>query len=131
LSEMARMNATMRADERSAQGSVLGVEPEFAALQDIEIDADSRFINPSDVRERRRVVVLGRTLVTQLFPGVDPIGRHLTIKGSTYTVVGVLRPREGSRGFLNDERAFIPASTFRVLEGTNRIASIVYSPVSD
>jgi putative ABC transport system permease protein len=130
LSEMSGTNITLRAAERSVQASIYGIEPDYAVLQELQLDADSRFINHRDIEERRRVAVVGPGLVAQLFDDRDVIGRQFILRGSTFTVVGVLRPREGSAGFLNDTRAFIPATTYRIIEGSRNISSILYSPVS-
>ena len=130
LSEMSGTNITLRAAERSVQASIYGIEPHYAVLQELQLDADSRFINHRDIEERRRVAVVGPGLVAQLFDDRNVIGRQFILKGSTFTVVGTLRPREGSAGFLNDTRAFIPATTYRIIEGSRNISSILYSPVS-
>jgi putative ABC transport system permease protein len=130
LSEVSSSSRVARAAERSARPAVYGVEPEYAALQELEVAEHSRFINPRDMAERRRVAVLGMGVVTELFGGGDVLGRMFEMSGSMFTVVGVLRPREGSVGFLNDRRIFVPATTYRVLHGTHTLSSIVYAPAS-
>ena len=130
LSEESYSSRTLSAGKNTAQSSVYGIEPAYATLQDLQVDDKSRFINALDVTERRRVAVLGTGLANQLFKNVDPIGQHFLLKGSVFTVVGVLRAREGSRGFFNDERVFIPATTHHVIEGNPYINSIVYTPKS-
>ena len=130
LSEVTYGNQTLRAAERMSQASLFGIEPVYAELQQLEVDPRGRFINPRDIAERRRVAVIGPGLVTQLFGESDALGRDFVMNGSTFLVVGVLKPREGSMGFLNDERAFIPATTYRILTGATTISSIAYTPVS-
>jgi putative ABC transport system permease protein len=49
-----------------------------------------------DVKEGRRVVVLGTTAATGLFANVDPIGKQITISGTLFTVVGVLADKGGA-----------------------------------
>jgi putative ABC transport system permease protein len=130
LSEVTSSSRTLWAEERSARLSVYGVEPDYATLARMEVAERSRFINRRDIQERRRVAVIGNGAVTELFGGGDVVGRVFEMSGSVFTVVGVLRRREGSAGFINDRRVFIPATTDRILHGTRTLSSIVYQPAS-
>jgi putative ABC transport system permease protein len=49
-----------------------------------------------DVRDGRRVVVLGTTAATGLFGTDNPIGKQITISGTLFTVVGVLADKGGA-----------------------------------
>jgi hypothetical protein len=89
LSEVMSATRTLRAGEKSTQQSIYGVEPDYAPLQEIEIAAGGRFLNPRDIAERRHVAVLGNYVATELFGSVDPIGREFTMSGSVFKVVGV------------------------------------------
>ena len=130
LSELSFGNGRLIADERFVQGTLYGIDPEYALLHEILVEPSGRFINRRDIEERRHVAVIGRGVSAQLFGDGDPVGRQLVTRGSTFTVVGVLQQRDGSFGFLNDERAFIPATTHRTIMGSAYISGIVYSPVS-
>jgi putative ABC transport system permease protein len=131
LSETSEASRALRAGERNSRPYVYAVGPDYATLRDLQLTERSRFINQRDIVERRRVAVLGMGVVRELFgEGGDAIGREFEIGHSVFTVVGVLARREGSSSFLNDRRAFIPASTNRVLFGAHTISSIVYAPVS-
>ena len=131
LSETSEASRAMRAGERTSRPYVYAVGPDYAALRELQLTERSRFINQRDIEERRRVAVLGMGVIRELFgEGDDAIGREFEIGHSVFTVVGVLARREGSSSFLNDRRAFIPASTNRVLFGARTISSIVYAPLS-
>ncbi|HSJ10556.1 MAG TPA: ABC transporter permease [Longimicrobiales bacterium] len=131
LSEATTASGTLRAGDRSVQATTYAVEPEYATLLELQPADGGRFVNRRDIVERRRVAVIGPGIATQLFNDVDPLGRQFRMRASTFTVVGVLARREGSGGFRNDERVFIPATTYRIVSGTAFISSIVYEPVSD
>jgi putative ABC transport system permease protein len=130
LSEMSYSTRTLRAGKRSAQPGVYGVEPDYATLMEIEVADGSRFINRRDIEERRRVAVVGNDVVTELLGDGDAIGRTFEMSGSVFTVVGVLRRREGSSGFINDRRVFVPATTYRILHGTHTVSGIVFAPAT-
>jgi putative ABC transport system permease protein len=127
LSEMSYSTRTLRAGKRSAEPGVYGVEPDYATLMEVEVAEGSRFINRRDIEERRRVAVVGNDVVTELLGDGDAIGRTFEMSGSIFTVVGVLRRREGSSGFINDRRVFIPATTYRILHGTHTVGGIVFA----
>ena len=130
MSEVSSSLRVLRAGGRSSRQTVFGVEPDYAPLREIQVAERSRFINRRDVEERRRVAVIGPTVATELFGADDPIGRVAEMSGSVFTVVGVLARREGSLGFLNDRRVFVPVTTYRILHGTRALSNIIFAPVS-
>jgi putative ABC transport system permease protein len=93
-----------------SQFSVTGVTPDFASVNAYTV-ADGRFINNYDNSAESRVVVLGSQAVTDLFSGLNPMGRSITIDGINFTVVGVLASK-GSTGFFSqDDVILIPLQT--------------------
>ncbi len=78
-----------------------GVTPSFLAARDWNIAA-GRFFDENEERQARRVVVLGETVATELFPNVNPIGETLRINGGAYEVIGVMESK-GQSGFGQDQ----------------------------
>lgn len=69
--------------------SVKGVYPEYSRVESPDM-AYGRFLNEVDVRDRRKVCVIGRRVYEQLFAkGVDPCGKYVCASGIYYRVVGV------------------------------------------
>jgi putative ABC transport system permease protein len=67
-----------------------------------------RFISDADVAQRRKVCVLGQTVVDFLFEGADPIGEWIVFGSVPFEVVGVFEDPDGPE----DERSlFVPVST--------------------
>ncbi len=90
--------------------SVTGVTPDFASVNAYTV-ADGRFIANYDNSAESRVVVLGSQAATDLFSGLNPMGRSITIDGINFTVVGVLASK-GSTGFFSqDDIILIPLQT--------------------
>ncbi|GAA2482543.1 ABC transporter permease [Winogradskya humida] len=79
-----------------------------------------------DEAQARRVVVIGQTVAEELFPGVDPIDKQVTVSGALFTVVGVLKEKS-STGFQDsNDTAVAPLSAVReVLTGYGSINSIL------
>ncbi|HEX5269427.1 MAG TPA: efflux RND transporter periplasmic adaptor subunit, partial [Gemmataceae bacterium] len=68
-----------------------GSTPGFLALSDREV-AEGRAFTSDEVRSRRRVCLLGRSVVKELFGGNSPLGKDVSIAGTPFEVVGVLAP---------------------------------------
>ncbi|HZO17229.1 MAG TPA: ABC transporter permease [Polyangiaceae bacterium] len=78
------------------------------------IITSGRFINDVDVRERRKVVVIGPQAVKLLFKGRDSIGKWIEVRGTPYLVVGVFKD-EGWEG--ENSKIYIPISTAQTAYG--------------
>jgi putative ABC transport system permease protein len=93
-----------------SQFTITGVTPEFASVQAYTVE-QGRFITNADNSAESRVVVLGSQAATDLFSGLNPMGRDITLNGINFTVVGVLASK-GSTGFFStDEVILIPIET--------------------
>jgi len=99
------------------QTTVLGVTPAYLAVANWQIDR-GRFIESLDLTNRAKVVVLGATVVEELFGDlVDPLGKTVKINRQNYQVVGIMAAK-GSTGFQNpDDQVFIPLSTAQLKFG--------------
>lgn len=94
----------------SSSFSVTGVTPEFAAVNAYTV-AQGRFITDGDNSAESRVVVLGSQAASDLFSGLNPMGRDITINGINFSVVGVLTSK-GSTGFFSQDGVIlIPLDT--------------------
>ena len=90
---------------------VTGTNPAFFQVRDWEIEQGYPFMD-SDVKGSTRVVVLGQTIVQNLFGNENPIGKTIRIKNSPYLVVGVLAKKGQSLdGRDQDDTAIIPITT--------------------
>lgn len=94
--------------------NVNGDVPDFRHIQTMMFD-QGRFINDLDMRDSRKVAVIGpRTYETLYERGEDPIGTHIKIRGVYFTVVGYFKPQ--GTGHRNERLAatiFIPFTTFQ------------------
>jgi putative ABC transport system permease protein len=97
-------------ESRTSQVQVSGVTPSFSRVRNWRPSL-GRFIEESDNASRSRVVVLGQTVLKDLFPDEDPIGKQVKINGLPFRVIGAMEAKGAS--FLGDQDAiaFIPLST--------------------
>jgi putative ABC transport system permease protein len=105
--------------------SFVGTTPAWFAASNTPVATGSSFTQ-DDVNQGRRVVVIGQTVATDLFPGVDPINKQVTVGGSLFTVVGVLAEKS-STGFQDaNDTAIAPLTAVRqVLAGYGSLTSIL------
>jgi putative ABC transport system permease protein len=109
--------------------SVSGVEPDFGEIRNLIPAAGSRFINPLDQEMRKRVVFLGDELASQVFGDESPVGQSIQLKGSPFTVIGVLNKKIQNSNYAGPDsgRLFIPASTLKMMTGQKFIGNFVFT----
>jgi putative ABC transport system permease protein len=109
-----------------------GVDPEFGDLRNIIPRSGGRFIDTLDLDAKRRVVVLGDGLATDLFGDADPIGKTVRINQSSFLVIGVMQTKVmmGMYSGPDKNQASIPASTFKSMFTGQKVQNFVYRPVS-
>ena len=88
-----------------------GVTPEYFQARDWGV-ISGRLLTAEDVDAAGKVVLLGQTVVENLFGGSDPLDQTVRIKTVPFTVVGVLdRKGQSTRGDDQDDTVVIPIST--------------------
>jgi putative ABC transport system permease protein len=89
----------------------MGITPEFLTIRDLSVAKGAPFTQ-HDVDAATKVVVLGQTVVDNLFGNVDPIGKTMRVKKVPFTVVGVLaRKGQSPTGQDQDDIILLPLST--------------------
>jgi putative ABC transport system permease protein len=92
---------------------VQGVAPEFQQIREWQI-AEGRFFHDGDVESAAKVVVLGETVVRNLFGNDDPIDALIRIRNIPFRVVGVLAPKgQTGQGTDQDDTVMIPYTTMQ------------------
>jgi putative ABC transport system permease protein len=72
-----------------------GTTVDFPQVRDYQI-AEGSFFTQDDVTSQHRVVVLGSTVVTNLFGTTDPVGQTIKINRQSFRVIGVFAAKGGS-----------------------------------
>jgi len=92
---------------------VSGVSPEFGRMRSLIPQSGGRFLNETDMEQRRRVVFLGDKLAENLFGKEPAVGKTVMMWGSPFLVVGVLKPKtqDSSYSGRDNDKASIPGST--------------------
>jgi len=101
-----------------------GTTASYAPAHDYRIALGSPF-TAADVTAHRRVMIIGPTVVSNLFQGQNPVGQSVQVNGATFQVIGVTASK-GSNGFLDqDDIAIAPITAVQdTLSGYGPINSI-------
>ena len=93
--------------------SISGTTPEYLEIGNWEIDRGTMFTE-RDLKTGRPYVVIGQTVVDELFGLQDPIGKVIRLKSRPFTVIGTLKEKgDGLMGDDQDNIVMMPATTFR------------------
>ena len=91
--------------------TIYGVGDDYLRARDWVIGRGRTF-NPQEERASAKVVIIGETIVEQLFGGQDPMGEIVRIQKIPFRVIGVTRAKgESSWGRDHDDVVFVPLST--------------------
>jgi putative ABC transport system permease protein len=110
--------------------SIEGVDPNYLKIKDWEIE-EGNFFTERDKRARRKVAVLGNSVVEELFGDQTPVGAKIRIRNIPFTVIGVLKEKGQSMMGDQDDVILAPSTTvlYRMTEGKN-ISMIYASAIS-
>ncbi|MCC7048099.1 MAG: ABC transporter permease [Alphaproteobacteria bacterium] len=91
--------------------AAIGTTPAYFEARDWQMSAGRAF-TAEDVSGATKVVILGETVATNLFPEGNPVGQEVRIKNVPFTVVGLLeRKGQSAQGWDLDDTLLIPIST--------------------
>jgi putative ABC transport system permease protein len=118
-------NGTVTYERKNSNGQILGVPDEyFRVKEDVPFNFGRR-INPLDLEESRKVVVIGTKVAERLFDkGVDPIGKDIRVKDVVMKVAGVFYDK-GDRE-QNSQRVLMPLTTMQRIYGGGDITDNIW-----
>lgn len=73
---------------------VRSVHPEHQFLENTAV-YEGRFINKIDINRYRKVAVIGKKVVEEVFPNTNPVGKYIQIGGISFQVVGLFSDTGG------------------------------------
>ena len=116
---------------KNTNTTIVGTSPEYLVTANFQIE-NGMFFTENHIIYRRRVCVLGKTVVDNLFGNRDPVGKTVKIKNVSFHVLGVMKEK-GASGWRNpDDQVFIPYSTaMKRVFGNEFLSSISVQANSD
>ena len=88
----------------------IGTSTAFPQVRDYQI-AEGSFFTEDDLNARHRVVVLGQTVVDNLFGSADPVGQTIKISRQSFRVIGVFASKGGTGFGSQDNVVVAPITT--------------------
>jgi putative ABC transport system permease protein len=114
----ARVGAKVRSYDARA------VHPDHTYLENT-IMTSGRFVNDVDLRERRKVAVIGDPIARYLFDGENPIGKQIELNRVSFRVVGTFTDT-GEQG--EAETIYTPITTAQVtFNGADRVHQVMFT----
>ena len=103
---------------------MIGVGPDYVVIRTWPM-ASGEFFSERDVAGATKVCVLGQTLVTQLFPGIDPVGQQVRVKNIPFKVIGVLSRKGANLGGQDQDNILLmPYTTVRKRLQTSTFSNV-------
>jgi putative ABC transport system permease protein len=111
--------------------TVYGVTPDYFKIRSWQVASGDSFTD-QDVTVNKKVVLLGKTVATELFGAQDPVGQTIRVRNVPMKVIGVLKPKgQSGMGQDQDDVILAPATTVMYrLKGRQAVDMINASAVS-
>jgi len=105
--------------------SFVGTTTSYEAARNYTM-AEGSWFTSADEQNHSRVLVVGPTVVSELFNGSDPVGQTIQVNGTNFQIIGVTASK-GSNGSSNqDDVAIAPLTAVQdTLTGYGNISQIV------
>ena len=101
---------TVNHKERRRQVAVVGTTTAFLQVRELRVE-QGEFLPPGDVERGSAVVVIGKVVAQELFPGENPVGQVVRVGEWRMRVIGVLAEIGTQLGIKMDEVAIVPVAT--------------------
>lgn len=103
--------------DESGEYTTITCHPQLNDVEKLDL-VEGRFINPVDIQQNRKVVVIGTDIYDALFKKKQALGEYVTVNKVPFKVVGICREPGSTR----NRNAYMPVSTAqKVFNGSNRL----------
>ena len=110
--QTAATSVTLSSGQQTAAASVTGVTPEYQGMEKVQMQY-GRFLNPTDLTEKRKVAVIGNRTAMALSYGrpESMLGTWVRAGNISLQIVGIYQTDETSMS----RRVYIPYSTYKAI----------------
>tara|TARA_B110000879_G_scaffold105412_2_gene142060 strand:- start:5318 stop:6550 length:1233 start_codon:yes stop_codon:yes gene_type:complete len=120
-------NFSIKYKNEASSYSVRAVHPDHQFLEKTLMD-EGRYLNNRDLREKSKVIVIGRLVKKDLFGEKPALGKRVNVNGSSFLIIGIFSDEGGD----NEERiVYVPVTTAQMMYGNNDYISQInlgYNP---
>jgi len=131
VSPMINSNAQIVGGSGNWATSINGVSADYLDIRSWPL-ASGQFFTSADLRSRKKVAVIGKTIADQLFADTDPIGQQIRIRNTPFVIVGVLSSKgQNPMGRDQDDIILAPSTTVLYrLKGGEHVDMIYTSAIN-
>jgi putative ABC transport system permease protein len=131
--EYSRDKSSFKRERVRITPEIAATSPIFAVMRSLIPAAGGRYVDALDVDRRRRVVFLGDKLKHDLFGDDDAVGHTLMIDQTPFLVIGVMQKKDQDSSYSgrDQDKAFMPESTFRGLYGQRYVSDFIFQAQTD
>ena len=131
VSPMMTVNGQAIVGNNNSPTSLSGISADYLKIRNYEIEDGVIFDDKTD--RMAKVCVIGQTVVKNLFPDTDPIGKTIRYKSIPLKVIGTLKAKgSGDFGQDNDDVIFTPYQTvMRRFSATTNIRQIYANSIGE
>ncbi len=104
---------TVRYEDKYSFFTIRSVHPDHQYVEKTLMQ-EGRYLNTKDIREKRKVAIIGSAVEEILFNRTLPLGKYITINGIKYKVAGVFHDEGNER---ENKMIYIPISTSQLAYG--------------
>lgn len=126
-----------RSSTNAGRFLTVGVNPDYLKLRNLPVET-GRTVSDADVREARRVAVLGSSVRKQLFEhNPRPIGERIYVNNYPFEVIGVMGEKEQNSSYdgWDNDKILVPHTTLlrdlpadRQVYAERRVYGFLYRP---
>jgi putative ABC transport system permease protein len=119
-------SAQLKYSNKNTNTTIKGTGKDYGRLANFTIDR-GRYFNADEIRTSRQVVVLGATVIKNLFEEniENPVGKTIKIDGKNYLIIGSMEAKGALSWYDPDDQVFIPVTTAQKrLFGMDHVQSI-------
>lgn len=136
-------DASVRYEDNGTWQQPLAVYPQYKDLTGLDIASGGRWFNPLDMKEQRKVMVIGHSTAVSLFNESDdfdwnnmpelkssPVGKQVKVGDENFTVIGVLKANSSNieDGVPIDYAIFVPFTTWQRFNANASLGAIHIKP---
>lgn len=128
--EYIKWRVPVHVGENILNPAITGIYPIYADMRNIIPEMGGRFVDDLDLKERRRVVLIGNKVKDFLFGETEAVGRIIYVGDVPFTVIGVMQKKTQNSSYQSrdQDRIFIPASTYTSVFGDVHLRNIIFQP---
>ena len=111
--------------DRRRQATIFGTTASYLDVRHMAVTA-GEFLPEIDPDRQAPVAVIGQTILRELFPSENPLGKSIRIGDWRFRVVGVLEPKGSQLGMNMDDLVFIPvASSLKIFNQSSLFRLVI------